>query len=121
MTLEGPVEDTLHRRNIYDPRRSRSFHLLLELTDEVEGDDRVDDLRSIAIQERYIFNGLHPTILSSLICRLTKLIQLCEIYFFGADGNLVGSDTGEGAVIFRSDDGNGVILFVVLYHESCVL
>ena len=49
LAFVAPVENTLHRRYVDDPRGRIPHHLALELADEVEGNYRIHNLSSIAV------------------------------------------------------------------------
>lgn len=79
LALVIPAKYTFHRRDIHNPRWSVTQHLTLQLTDQVERNDRVDDLCSIAVEERNILNGLYPGIGGSQVERLAELVIVLPV------------------------------------------
>lgn len=45
------IENTFHGGDINNPGGSAAYHFVLELTDQMKGDNRVDDLGRIAIKQ----------------------------------------------------------------------
>lgn len=82
LLLSWSVEDTLHWRNIYNPRRRITLHLLPQLADQVERHYWVYNLSCVAINQRDILYTLYPWVWSSFIRRLSKLVEFSQVNVF---------------------------------------
>lgn len=75
------VEDTFHWGDIDHPRRCWTNHLRFQLADEVERNDRVDDLSCVAIHQGDVFYLLAPRICGPFVEGLAELIKRSEVNF----------------------------------------
>ena len=79
LTFVAPVENSLHRGYVDDPRRCGAHHFAFEFADEMKRHDGVDNLSGIAIEKRDILNRLNPGIDFPSVNRLPKLITVLKI------------------------------------------
>lgn len=116
-TFVKPIENSLHGGNINNPGRSGADHFLLQFADEMEGNNWVDNLSCITVQQWYILNRLAPWVGWAFVGGLSEFVQLLSVNVSWFDGNLIWKKAGERKwFIIAFDDSRRWITFFIFYH-----